>query len=147
MVVTASCESCEVEIMMFEGVEVMLGCWLAALSGLLWHIVKRLDKDKAEAIARAEGLKTDIGGAFQNLVNALDFEIPSIDSMKEIIEDSIGGFMGQMHVPTGQDMIMGALSQLIISKVAPKLPPEAQQMVGDILPPPIQPQDGLGGPE
>lgn len=132
---------------MFEGVEVLVAGWLAALSWLLWHILKRLDTDKAEAIARAEGLKTDLGGAFQSLVQALDFEIPTIDSMKEVIEDSMAGFMGNLHVPTGQDMIMSAISQLIVSKVAPKLPPQAAQMVGDILPPPIQPAEPLGEPQ
>lgn len=132
---------------MFEALEVVLGVWLAGLSWLLWHIVGRLDRDKAEAITRASELKADLGNAFQNLVNALDFEIPTIDSMKEVIEDSIGGYMGQMHIPTGQDMIMSAISQLIISKVAPKLPPQAASMVGDILPPPIQPPEPSGEPQ
>ena len=99
--------------------------------------------DKAEAIERTDTLRSELGGALVNMVNALDFDIPSAHDMKDIIEGCIQEKMGTFQQPTGQDMILSAISQFVMAKI-PSGP------VGDIassfLPPPIQPQEPLESP-
>ena len=119
--------------------EVCLTVIMACILAFLAYIKRRMDSDKAEAIERAEGLRNDLGGALTNMVNALDFELPNMESIKEVIEDSIQGIMGTFHQPTGGDMIMGAISQLVMSKIQPQMPPAIGEIVGQMMPPPIQP--------
>ena len=124
--------------------EVIIACVLSAFVvhlGLIMHILGRMKTDKVEAISRAEGLRTDLGNALQGMVGALDFDIPDIHTIKDTIEDSIQGIMGTFHQPTGQDMILGAISQLVMSKVMPQMPPGVQNMAADLMPPPITSPD------
>ena len=123
--------------------EVIIGCVLGAFLvhvGLITHILSKMKADKVEAINRAEGLRTDLGNALQGMVGALDFDIPDIHTIKDTIEDSIQGIMGTFHQPTGQDMMLGALSQLFLSKIAPQMPPGVQNLAAEIMPPPVQSQ-------
>ena len=125
--------------MMEMMLEVWLGTGLAAMLVVMIYILKRMSTDKAEAIERADTLRTELGGALVNMVNALDFDIPSTHDMKDIIEGCIQESMGTFSQPTGQDMILSAISQFVMAKI-PSGP------LGDIasgmLPTPIQPQEG-----
>ena len=125
--------------MMEMMLEVWLGTGLAAMLVVMIYILKRMSTDKAEAIERADTLRTELGGALVNMVNALDFDIPSAHDMKDIIEGCIQESMGTFSQPTRQDMILSAISQFVMAKI-PSGP------LGDsadcMLPAPIQPQEG-----
>tara|TARA_B100001250_G_scaffold409369_1_gene433573 strand:+ start:1094 stop:1495 length:402 start_codon:yes stop_codon:yes gene_type:complete len=124
--------------------EVLIGCLLGCFVlnfAVLRHALVRMTQDKAEAIARAESLRNDLGSALQNMVGALDFDIPDIHTIRDTIEESIQGIMGTFHQPTGQDMILGAISQLVMSKVMPQMPPAMQNIAEQVLPPAIQPAE------
>jgi len=85
-------------------------------------------------------LRDDIGLGLQAMVenmNNIDLDLPDIHLIKETIEDAIGGVMQNMHVPTGQDMILGALSQFVMSKVGTAMPEGIQNLAAEVLPPPI----------
>ena len=77
-------------------------------------------------------------------MNNIDLDLPDIHIIRETIEDAIGGVMGNMHVPTGQDMILGALSQFVMSKVGHQVPEGILAAADSILPPPIVPPEGSG---
>jgi len=119
--------------------EVWLGAGLATILAVMAYIVRRMGADKAEAIERTELLRTELGGALVNMVNALDFDIPSAHDMKDIIEGCIQDSMGTFSQPSGQDMILSAISQFVMAKI-PSGP--LGDIASGILPTPIQPQEG-----
>ena len=122
-------------------IEVALTVGFGSLWAFLVYIVRRMNTDRAQAIERAEGLRNDLGNALANMVNAFDFEIPNMDSIKEVIEDSIQGIMGTFQQPTGGDMIMGAISQMIMSKVQKGPQNAIGSILENVLPDPILPQN------
>tara|TARA_R110000824_G_scaffold400554_1_gene608291 strand:- start:2346 stop:2729 length:384 start_codon:yes stop_codon:yes gene_type:complete len=119
--------------------EVWLAGGLAVMLAVMIYILKRMNTDKVEAIARTTSLRDDLGGMLVNMVNALDFDIPSAHDMKDIIEGCIQDSMGSFSQPTGQDMIMSAISQFVMAKI-PKGP--LGDIAAGVLPTPIQPQEG-----
>jgi len=113
----------------------------------LAYAVHKMEAHRNESISRAEKLRDDIGLGLQGMVenmSNLDIDVPDIDIIRETIEDAIQGIMGQMHVPTGQDMILGAISQLVMSKVVPQMPEGLQNIAAEILPPPIENPEKTG---
>jgi len=123
--------------------EVWLAAGLAVILTVMAYIVRRMGTDKAEAIERTDTLRTELGGALVNMVNALDFDIPSAHDMKDIIEGCIQNSMGSFSQPTGQDMILGAISQFVMAKI-PKGP--LGDIASGILPLPIQPPESPESP-
>ena len=129
--------------MMQMMLEVWMGAGLAAMLAVMAYILKRMSTDKLEAIERADTLRTELGGALVNMVNALDFDIPTAHDMKDIIEGCIQNSMGSFSQPSGQDMILGAISQFVMAKI-PKGP--LGDIAAGVLPTPIQPQEGSESP-
>jgi len=128
---------------MVEGVfEAVLVVGLTLICAGLAFAVHKMESHRMESISRAEKLRDEIGQGLKGMVEALDLDFPDVDTIRETIEESIQGIMGQMHVPTGQDMVLGALSQLFLSKIKPQMPESLQNIAAEILPPPIQqPED------
>ena len=128
---------------MVEGVfEALLLVGLTLICAGLAFAVHKMESHRTESITRSEKLRDEIGQGLKGMVEALDLDFPDVDTIRETIEESIQGIMGQMHVPTGQDMVLGALSQLFLSKIKPQMPESLQNIAAEILPPPIQqPED------
>ena len=126
---------------MDEGVfeALSLGGFVLISAGLAFAL-RKMEEHRNESISRAEQLRDDIGLGLQAMVenmNNIDLDLPDIHVIKETIEDAIGGVMQNMHVPTGQDMILGALSQFVMSKVGASMPEGIQNLAAEVLPPPI----------
>ena len=87
-------------------IQMMLEVWLAGglavMLVVMAYIIKRMTADKIEALERADTLRTELGNAMVNMVNALDFDIPTAHDMKDIIEGCINNSMGTFSQPTGQ---------------------------------------------
>lgn len=128
-------------------IQMMLEVWLAGglavMLVVMAYIIKRMTADKIEAIERADTLRTELGNAMVNMVNALDFDIPTAHDMKDIIEGCINNSMGTFSQPTGQDMILGAISQFVMAKI-PKGP--IGDIASSVLPTPILPQESPADP-
>ena len=59
-------------------------------------------------------------------IDNVEIEIPSIDSLKDELTETIMGILGQMHTPTFMDHIGGAIGGLIQARTA--------RMVQDMVP-------------
>ena len=79
------------------------------------------------------------------IADAADLEAVPIDigSVRDEIEDTIQGFMGNLHVPTASDHFIGGLSQIMQMWAMKKFSPMMEQMTkeieapADIIPPGI----------
>ena len=132
---------------MSEGTfEALLAVGMTLMCIGLAYAIHKMEKNREEAINRAEKLRDDIGAGLTGMVSALDIDVPDIHSIREIIEESLHGVMGDMHVPTGQDMMLGAISQFVMSKITPQIPQGIQNLAESVLPPAIQPQESPESP-
>lgn len=59
-----------------------------------------------------------IAKAIEDGIDNVEVEIPSLDSLKDELADTILGVMGQMHTPTFMDHIGGAIGGLIHARTA-----------------------------
>lgn len=68
------------------------------------------------------------------IADAADIEAVPIDigSVRDEIEDTIQGFMGNLHVPTASDHFIGGLSQIMQMWAMKKFSPMMEQMTKEI---------------
>lgn len=112
---------------------VMLGV-LVVLFGVLWqHTMKEVKAELTKNREQAAVLPATISGLAEGVANAAT--IPSFnleelkDDLVDILEDLVQETMGNMQMPTAQDHIFGAISNIIQHKMMQSAPPGLAEML------------------
>lgn len=116
---------------MMENETIIALMLFAGFLGVLWGV--SLHFFKVEMRANSSQLDiTPILMELKEMVPSVS-EDKVLDGVRELIQDSIEDILGEMHVPTGMDHVLGAVSMFLQHKMASSPAAPALDLVREII--------------
>tara|TARA_R100001086_G_C11845487_1_gene260134 strand:+ start:2178 stop:2513 length:336 start_codon:yes stop_codon:yes gene_type:complete len=74
------------------------------------------------------------------MISDVEFNTPILDGIDDLIQDSVGNIMSNLHVPTASDHFIGGLSQIMQMWAMKKFSPMINEMQDQLEMPQVMPE-------